>query len=409
MNLNSLNEARTTREGSRLYSPDLKEYPTVKAHSFDEWSPLREVIVGTSAGYEAHDMELSFRLFFNDVAHSSFYYPSFDARHPLDAVDSRRPLNDRYVKELAEDLEDFADALAAAGVVVHRPDPLGARGLFTTPDWEATMIPALNVRDQTIVLGDEILETSCQVRARSYESDLLKPIFSRYFREGSRWTSMPRPRLLDRSFDTSYVSGRATPAIEDVGDSDGSAADFEIMIDGAQCIRLGRDIVVNVATANHALGARWLAAHLEGRFRVRVMDRFADNHIDSLVLPLRPGLLLLRNHGVADRLPAPLQRWDKIYAPEPQSHNFPSYDADDLIVSSPYIDMNVLSIDENTVVANSLFPELITTLEGRGFTVIPVRHRHRRLFGGGFHCFTLDIVRDGGDEYYFDEREWADA
>ncbi|MFF2300281.1 hypothetical protein [Arthrobacter sp. NPDC058127] len=381
----------------------------MKAHSFDEWSPLREVIVGTSAGYEAHDMELSFRLFFNDVANSSFYYPSLEARHPLDAADSRRPLNDRYVKELGEDLEDFAETLAALGVVVHRPDPLESRGTFATPDWEATMIPALNVRDQTIVFGDEIVETSCQVRARSHESDLLKPIFARYFREGSRWTSMPRPRLLDHSFDTSYVSGRATPAIEDVGEASGSAADYEIMIDGAQCIRLGRDIIVNVATANHALGARWLARHLEGRFRVHVMDRFADNHIDSLVLPLRPGLLLLRNPGVADRLPSPLQRWDKIYAPEPQSHNFPSYDNDDLIVSSPYIDMNVLSIDENTVVANSLFPELIATLESRGVTVIPVRHRHRRLFGGGFHCFTVDVVREGGDEYYFEEREWADA
>jgi N-dimethylarginine dimethylaminohydrolase len=35
-----------------------------------------------------------------------------------------------------------------------------------------------------------------------------------------------------------------------------------------------------------------------------------------------------------------------------------------------------------------------------GFTVVPVRHRHRRLFGGGFHCFTLDTVRDGPVENY---------
>jgi glycine amidinotransferase len=381
----------------------------VKASSFDEWSPLREVIVGTCAGYDAHDVELSFRLFFNDVPNSSFYYPSLHVQNPLEAADSRRPLNARYVEELAEDLDEFAGALEAAGVLVHRPDPLGLRGAFATPDWEGRMLPALNVRDQTIVLGDEILETSCQVRARLFESDLLKPIFTRYFREGSRWTSMPRPRLLDRSFDTSGVSGCTTPAIEDVGESEGSATDYEIMIDGAQCIRLGRDLVVNVATANHALGAQWLARHLNGRFRVHVMEGFANNHIDSLVLPLRPGLLLLRNPGVADRLPTPLRRWGRIYAPEPRSQNFPEYDEGELIVSSPYIDMNVLSIDENTVLANSLFPELIVELENHGFSVVPVRHRHRRLFGGGFHCFTLDVVRDGGDEYYFEEREWEDA
>ncbi len=62
--------------------------------------------------------------------------------------------------------------------------------------------------------------------------------------------------------------------------------------------------------------------------------------------------------------------------------------------------MNVLSIDENTVVVNSLYPELIRVLEGRRFTVVPVAHRHRRLAGGGFHCFTLDTVRSGGREDY---------
>ena len=262
----------------------------MKANSFNEWAPLREVVVGTSAGYEAHELELSFRLFFNDVAHSSFYYPSLDARHPLEAGDSRRDLNHRYVEELAEDVEEFASALRGAGVRVLRPEPLGITTAFSTPNWEATMIPALNVRDQTIVLGDEILETASQVRARSLESDLLKPIFSRYFREGSRWTSMPRPRLVDASFDTSYVSGQTTPAIEDVGERPDAAVDsFELMIDGAQCLRFGRDLLVNVSTANHVLAARWLERHLQGRFRVHVMERFADNHVDSLVLPLRPG------------------------------------------------------------------------------------------------------------------------
>jgi glycine amidinotransferase len=380
----------------------------MKANSFNEWAPLREVVVGTSAGYESHELELSFRLFFNDVAHSSFYYPSLDARHPLDAADSRCALNHRYVEELAEDIEEFAEALRTAGVKVFRPEPLGAKTEFTTPNWEATMIPALNVRDQTIILGDEIIETASQVRARSFESDLLKPVFLRYFRDGARWTSMPRPRLVDASFDTSYVSGHNTPAIEDVGDHPNAVVDnFELMIDGAQCLRFGRDLLVNVATANHALGAKWLKRHLDGRFRVHVMERFADNHIDSLVLPLRPGLLLLRNSDVADRLPLPLQAWDRIYAPTPVEHNFPEYGDDDVIISSPFIDMNILSVDESTVVVNSLFPALIREFERCRFTVIPVRHRHRRLFGGGFHCFTLDTVRDGDCEDYFGAADWG--
>jgi glycine amidinotransferase len=380
----------------------------MKANSFNEWAPLREVVVGASTGYEAHELELSFRLFFNDVAHSSFYYPSNAGHHPSDATDSRRALNQRYVAELTEDVEEFANALCSAGVTVFRPEPLGHKSRFATPAWGATMIPALNVRDQTIILGDEIIETAPQVRARFLEGDLLKPVFLRYFREGSRWTSMPRPRLVDASFDTSYVSGRTTPAIEDVGDCpDGAVEKFELMIDGAQCLRFGRDLLVNVSTANHELGAKWLERHLKGRFRVHVMKRFADNHIDSLMLPLRPGLLLMRNPEVADRLPRPLQAWDRIYAPVPVEQNFPQYGDDDVIISSPYIDMNVLSVNESTVVVNSLSPELIREFERHRFTVIPVRHRHRRLFGGGFHCFTIDTVRTGDCEDYFGDANWT--
>ena len=137
------------------------------------------------------------------------------------------------------------------------------------------------------------------------------------------------------------------------------------------------------------------------------MKRFADNHIDSLMLPLRPGLLLMRNPEVADRLPRPLQAWDRIYAPVPVEQNFPQYGDDDVIISSPYIDMNVLSVNESTVVVNSLSPELIREFERHRFTVIPVRHRHRRLFGGGFHCFTIDTVRTGDCEDYFGDANWT--
>jgi glycine amidinotransferase len=53
------------------------------------------------------------------------------------------------------------------------------------------------------------------------------------------------------------------------------------------------------------------------------------------------------------------------------------------------------------VVVNSLFPELIRLLERHGFDVLPICHRHRRLFGGGFHCFTLDVRRSGQIQDYF--------
>lgn len=374
-------------------------------NSYDEWSPLKEVVVGSGMNHGDHELELSFKLFFHDEACAAFYYPTYQAPEQQANGTGSRRLKQRYVEELTEDVEGLVDAFEQLSITVHRPLPLRRAVPFRTPYWSGTCLPALNVRDQAIVLGDELIETPPQVRARYFENDLLKPVFYDYFHAGSKWTTMPRPVMTDRSFDTSYVSGQNTPALQEISDPEASDFDVghEMMFDAAQCIRFGRDVLVNVATRNHALGVQWLQRHLGDRFRFHVLDRFADNHIDSLVLPLRPGKLLLRHPGVVDHLPAGLRSWDRIYPPEPDENIFPTYEDDDLVLTSKYIDMNVLSVDENTVIANSLFPELVTTLERHGFDVVPVRHRHRRLFGGGFHCFTLDTVREGSArESYFD-------
>ena len=384
-------------------------------NSYDEWSPLREVIVGSPINYTLHDLELSFKLFFHDNTYPAVasYYPSYATRlAETRGTNERRPstqrLKTQYLEELTEDVAGLVGTLEGLGVKVHRPLTLNRMIDFKTPYWESTCIPALNLRDQVIILGDEIIETPPQIRARYFENDLLKPLFYRYFAAGARWTTMPRPVMTDQSFDLSYVmaAGREMIATEAIHPYQQTPSEFdvgvEIMIDAAQCIRFGRDLLVNVATENHELGMQWLARHLGDRFRIHRVYRMTDNHIDSIVLPLRPGTLLLRAPRFREMLPLPLQKWDVIYPPDPAENIFPTYEADDLILTSKYIDLNVLSIDEERVVVNALFPELIRTLEQRGFTPIPVRHRHRRLFGGGFHCFTLDTVRDGGPENYFD-------
>lgn len=377
-------------------------------NSFDEWSPLKEIIVGSPINYNTPDLELSFKLFFHDVAYSTFCYPYYESSDGKQSTTTQqtaptKKINKKYIEELAEDVEELAATLNQLGVKVHRPLTLNKTINFKTPYWESTCVPALNVRDQAIILGNEILETPPQVKARYFENDLLKHIFYMYFKKGAHWTTMPRPIMTDRSFDISYVSGQNVPALEEVYAQAQSEFDigYEMMIDAAQCIRFGKDILVNVATENHWLGFKWLEQHFENKFRFHMLYRFADNHIDSIILPLKPGKLLLRNPQFLDKLPEALQKWDIIYPPEPTENIFPQYEADDLILTTKFIDLNVLSVDEDKVIVNSLFPELIKTLEGHGFTPIPVQHRHRRIFGGGFHCFTLDTVREGSLEDYF--------
>ncbi|MFD7234936.1 glycine amidinotransferase [Streptomyces syringium] len=380
-------------------------------NSYDEWSPLKEVIVGSAQNYTSHERELSFDLFFHEnitqdnVSRSEWYYPRVGPSPEGAPRAARSPIKQRYVEELNEDVEGIAEVLESLSVKVHRPMSVQDAAEVRTPAWSAGVVPPLNVRDNTLILGDEIIETPPMIRSRYFETQFLTPVFADYFRRGARWTVMPRPLMTDASFDLSYArTATAGGPVEPIGEPQPSPYDVghEMMFDGAQCLRLGKDLVVNISTANHALAVDWLERHLEGRFRVHRVHRLSDSHIDSMVLALRPGTLLVRSKEVAEYLPEPLRSWDLIVPPEATSNNFPRYEDDDLILTSRYIDLNVLSVGPDTVLVNEACPELMRTLESRGFTVVPVRHRHRRLFGGGFHCFTLDTVREGsGPEDYF--------
>ena len=375
-------------------------------NSFDEWSPLREVVLGSAVNYTSHDRELSFDLFFYDQLsdrssyYADMYYPRLSPPSPdreVKGPSRSSTIKKRYIEELNEDVENMAATFKSLSVVVHRPLQLDRPMEVRTPAWAAAVVPPLNIRDNTLILGDEIIETPPQIRSRYFETQFLTPIFAEYFRKGAKWTVMPRPLMTDASFDPSYARQSPGGSVQHVSDPQPSPYDvgYEMMFDGAQCLRLGRDLLVNVATENHALGCDWLERHLAGRFRIHRVYRLADNHIDSMVLALRPGLLLVRTPQIAECLPRPLRAWDAIFPPEPEEDNFPRYDHDDLVLTSPYIDLNVLSIDPDTVMVNEACPELMRVLEKRGLTVVPIRHRHRRLFGGGLHCFTLDTVREG--------------
>ena len=376
-------------------------------NTFNDWDPLEEVIVGSAANYTSHDRELSFDVFFHEnLFRSDWAYPRLKQATAIDIETRSWDIKERYVEELAEDVEGLAQTLTDLGVVVRRPLTLPEN---TQPiagfNWEAPPVPALNVRDNTLIVGNEIIETPPAIRSRYLETRLLAPVFMSYFNQGARWTTMPRPILTDSSFDLSYARatestlGGPTEPIEDPQPSPFDVG-HEMILDGAQCLRLGEDLVINVANENHALAVTWLRRHLEPDYRVHIVDRMSDNHIDSMILALRPGVFLARHPGIRDLMPEPFQSWKYIVPPEPDATSFPQYQDDDLVLTSPYIDLNVLSVSPEKVLVNEDCGGLIEELAKNGFEPIPVRHRHRRLFGGGFHCFTLDTVRAGQAEDY---------
>src|SRR5260370_6158455 len=297
------------------------------AHSFDEWSTLREVIVGSVAGYELHHLDVSFAMFYFE----NIYAP-LKKRTAVSGSGSHTVRIPRaIVAEAQEDVAELAAALADFGATVFRPADLAAQGQIASPSWTSRSTPALNVRDQALILGSAILETAPHVRGRIFENDMLKPVFYRYFNAGSAWLSMPRPALANGSLDPSYFDGSGLDiqvALE-LDDAQAIAGlGHEIIFDAAQCIRLGRDVLVNVANANHEMGYRWLRQVFGSQFRFHKVHRAADNHIDSVLAPLRPGVMLLRAPGFLALLPPAMRRWDVIYPPEGNGASFPGYGGD---------------------------------------------------------------------------------
>lgn len=82
--------------------------------------------------------------------------------------------------------------------------------------------------------------------------------------------------------------------------------------------------------------------------------------------------------------------WEIIPAPKPTlPSDWPMY------FCSPWVSMNVLSLDPHTVVVESHEHALIDLLGESGFRVIPLDFRHVYSFGGSFHCVTVDLRRRG--------------
>jgi hypothetical protein len=99
---------------------------------------------------------------------------------------------------------------------------------------------------------------------------------------------------------------------------------------------------------------------------------------------------LLNGSRVNDyNCPELFKKWDKTYVDDVVPQSFYQYP-----YASKWIAMNVLSLDPDTVIVDKNQRDLIKKLESQSMTVIPLELRHSRTLGGGFHCVTLDLLRE---------------
>jgi N-dimethylarginine dimethylaminohydrolase len=392
----------------------------LKINSHNEWDKLLEVIVGTAEGTKA-----------------VLTWPRPDPI-PKDVLDRALEISDRahpqwFLDEIAEDLDNLSSTIASFGVKVYRPKVHDISRMYTTPFWSSTGNNIYNVRDLHMVVGNNVIESPSYLRSRYFEAMALYDIWYEYFEEGFKWICGPRPRI-DHEVSEPYYRNEdereLTP--EDVRYMQLTGGrieklhklnEREIVFEAANTVRMGKDLLYLVSSSGNHKSAKWLQSMLGEEYRVHTTeDIYRSSHIDSTVLCLKPGMVLLNSKRVNEKnCPKLFDKWDKIYfedvAPTSQAElDFQKTVRDPLAkelealgfktnlndMSSPWVGMNFLSIDPQTIVIDERQTTLIKLLEGRGFTCVPVRMRHIYTQGGGIHCATLDTVRESKLESYFD-------
>lgn len=339
----------------------------MKIHTHNEWDPLREIIVGTATGAQIPTVK-------DESLHAVDYGALGDAEF---ARIPTGPYPKRVIEETNEDLDRFAEDLGKLGIRVHRPAAADFTAIRSTADWSVDGYYAYCPRDTILTIGEQAIETPMALRHRQDEARLYRHLFAA--------VQAPRPRLLDSLYDRSTLG---VPTLRN----------DEPVFDAANCLKMGRDVVFLISNTGNQAGAAWLQQHLGSGYRVHpVREVYAFVHVDSTIVPLRPGLVLFCPTRVRpDNVPEVFRKWDRIFAPEPDT--VPCDPT--LAPASKWIALNCLSLSPTLVAVEKTQTKLMRELERHGLDCMPVQLRHMRTMSGGPHCVTLDLVRDGTLEDY---------
>lgn len=300
--------------------------------SYNEWSPLKRIVVG-------------------DASHAN--WPVSD---PVFSKESEKttwtetpvpsgPVPQRIIEEANEDLDNLANTLMSLGVEVLRPDPLN----FQTHDGMYNYCP----RDRLLVYGSTVVNPAMMYPCRDMELQCYHDIVD----EAEHYHFMPRHEGM--------------------------------ILDAANVCRLGDTMLFLESPSGNRKAYDWLCSIFPD-VTIELCNFYAGVHIDSTVVPLREGLVLLNGSRVnQDNCPQVFRDWEKIFVDNIEPQDFYQYP-----YASKWIGLNMLAVDPGTVILDKRQLSLASLLEKKNFTVVPMDLRHSRTLGGGFHCVTLDLVRD---------------
>ena len=300
--------------------------------SYNEWDRLRRVVVGsaTDANWPTTDP-----VFSKESEKTTW----------KDSPVPRGPVPQRIIDEANEDLDALATTLIGMGVEVLRPTDFN----FQAHDGMYNYCP----RDRLLVHGSTIVDPAMMYPCRDMELQCYHDIVD----EAANYLFMPRHEGMT--------------------------------LDAANVCRLGDKMLFLESASGNRAAYNWLCAQFPN-VTIELCNFYAGVHIDSTIVPLREGLVLLNAHRVGfDTVPKVFDGWHKIWINNVVAQDFYQYP-----YASKWIAMNMLVVDPHTVICDADQPELIKTLKSYQFEVIPLRLRQSRTLGGGFHCVTLDLLRN---------------
>lgn len=352
--------------------------------SCNEWDPLEEVIVGVVD--HATVPVWSRWLASTTPDHAKWFFEKFGGG----------PFPDDMIEKANAELDNLARVFADLGVTVRRPTPHEYGATVRTPWWEAKGLYAAMPRDVLLVVGDIVIEAPMAWRERYFEIYAYRDLLTKYFRNGARWLPAPKGSMRDTFYNEEYDDD--TPRVN--GARTYVVSESEIAFDAADFVRCGIDIFVQKSNVTNALGIEWVRRHIGDEYRVHEVEFGDENpmHIDTTIVPLAPGKLLINPSWVTrEQIPTLFDSWEVIEAPAPVK----PYDSA-LYFSSDWLTMNILSVDEKRIIVEENEAPLIALLEQHGFEPIPIPFRNFYPFGGSVHCATTDVRRRGALRSYFD-------
>jgi len=362
--------------------------------SWNEWDPLKHVIVGRADGTMVQAPEIAVERDWPEDG-----YP----------LGKHGPYHQEMIDMANEELDNCAKILESRGIRVDRPTPIDFSLPVQTPDWkQGTMFGCTPCRDLLLTVGHEILEATMSYRSRWFEYLCFRPLFEQYFKDDPnfRFEAAPKPRLTEESYKNKdwWSEWNSLSEEEQWGraeQGDWIITEKEPLFDAADVVRYGRDLFVQKSMVTNDSGVDWLRRHFRDH-RIHKVGRreLLPWHMDTTLAPVRPGLAIMN----PERIPLDDRElelfakndWEIVQTPKALLEKKYPFD-----FCSWWLSMNTLVLDPKTICVEASEYPTMEMFDKHGFEVVPVPFYKVSPFGGGLHCCTADVYREGDCEDYF--------